>query len=36
MVNNNTPYFGMTAKFSRPKWRKSDDDGECLKALPEV
>ena len=31
MVNNNTPYFGMAVKFSRPKWRKSDHDGECLK-----
>ena len=36
MVNNNAPSFGMTTKFSRPKWRKSDDDRECLKALPEV
>ena len=33
MVDNNTPFFyGMTVKFSRPTWRKIDDDGECLKA----
>jgi hypothetical protein len=36
MVNNNTPDFGMTMKFSRPKSRKSGHDRECLKALPEV
>ena len=36
MVNDNTPYFGMTVKFSRPKSRKSDHDRECLKALREV
>lgn len=36
MMNNNTPSFGMTAKSSRPKWRKIDNNRECLKALPEV
>jgi len=36
MVDNNTPYFGMTAKFSRPKRRKIDNGRECLKALPKV
>jgi hypothetical protein len=35
-VKNNARYFGMTVKFSRPKWRKNDHDRECLKALPEV
>jgi hypothetical protein len=33
-MNNNTPYFGMTVKYSRPKWWKIDDDGECPKAAP--
>jgi hypothetical protein len=32
-VNNNTPYFAMTATFSRPKCRKSDGGGDCLEAL---
>jgi hypothetical protein len=36
MVDNNTPNFGMTGRFSRPKWRKNDNDRECVKALPEV
>ena len=36
MVNNNTPNFGMTVRFSRPKCRKNDHDRECVKALPEV
>jgi hypothetical protein len=35
-VDNNTPYFGMTAKFSRPKRRKIGNGRECLKAPPEV
>jgi hypothetical protein len=35
-VDNNTPYFVASVKFSRPKWRKSDHDGGCLKAAPEV
>jgi hypothetical protein len=36
MVNNSTPKFGMAAKFSRPKSRKSDHGRECLKAVREL
>jgi hypothetical protein len=36
MVNNNTPRFGSAARFSRPKWRKSDQRGGRLKPAPEV
>jgi hypothetical protein len=36
MVNNSTPEFGMAAKFSRPKSRKSDHGRECLKAVREA
>jgi hypothetical protein len=36
VVDNNTPYFVTSVKFSRPKWRKSDHDGGCLKGAPEV